>query len=102
MSPIFVDTEDEISQIFFAHGAAGSSESLQFTQPDLTYEPRIMSQRMKALDFFFMENPSTALFEEVSEKFPQLTLTQYQEEQQDWMAEWKKHFKAFALVKDFW
>ncbi|MFN7905191.1 MAG: 50S ribosomal protein L11 methyltransferase [Pseudobdellovibrionaceae bacterium] len=102
MSPIFVDTEDEISQIFFAHGAAGSSESLQFTQPDLTYEPRIMTQRMKALDFFFMENPSTALFEEVREKFPQLTLTQYQEEQQDWMAEWKKHFKAFALVKDFW
>ncbi len=102
VSPVHPENEDELSLIFFRHGATGSSESLQFAQPDLTYEPRVMNQRQKSLDFFFMEAPPRELFVQVKELFPDVQISQFQEENQDWLAEWKKHFKAFALVKDVW
>lgn len=102
VSPVHIDAEDDLSQIFFQHGATGSSESLQFIQPDLTYEPTVTHPRLKSLDFFFMENPPKALFEEMRSRFPHVQIAQTQEEQQDWLAEWKKHFQPFALVKDVW
>ena len=102
VSPVHIDAEEDLSLVFFRHGATGSSENLQFVQPDLTYDPRVMNQRMKVLDFFFMEEPPLALFTEIRDLFPAVQISQFQEEQQDWLAEWKKHFKAFALVKDVW
>lgn len=102
VSPVHIDAEEDLSQIFFNHGATGSSESLAFIQPDLTYDPTVMNPRLKSLDFFFLENPPRALYEEMQQRFPHVHIAEKQEENQDWLAEWKKHFQSFQLVKDVW
>lgn len=94
--------EQEITQFCFSHAALGSSEVLSFTQPDLTYDPSLISRRFLELDIFFENKPEQKFFEELKENFPEIKPTINEEESKDWLSEWKKGFVPFKLVGNTW
>lgn len=94
--------EDEITDHSFECGASGVTEALAFAQPDLTYEPDVVSVKTHDLDVFFLEKPSEEFFKGLG-KFPgQIQYSLHEEENKDWLEEWKKGFKPFQLVGPFW
>lgn len=94
--------EGEISKRCIELGSTGTAETLNFSQPDLTYDPQIHNRAIKSMDAFFIEKPSSETVEKLKAEFPQLEFHLLEEEDQDWMSEWKKHFKPFLLVHDYW
>lgn len=94
--------EHEISNLCFAHKALGLSEALNFTQPDLTYDPSLVTRKFLELDVFFNEKPEIIFFNEIKEKFPGIKVTSNEEESKDWLTEWKKGFVPFKLVGKTW
>ena len=94
--------EDSLTTLAFEHGASGVSEALAFTQPDLTYDPRLVPVRSRDLDVFFPEKPSTQFFDELKNMDQQARWEIFEEETKDWLAEWKKGFKPFQLVGPYW
>ncbi len=78
------------------------TEALVFTQPDLTYDPRITNVATHDMDVFFPENPEKSFFEGLQEYSATIRWNIFEEENKDWLAEWKKGFKPFKLVGDFW
>jgi len=94
--------EAEVTQLAFQRGANGVSEALQFIQPDLTYDPRIIHRRAKDLDVFFTEPISPDFYKDLQEHCPALTWQVYEEENRDWLEEWKKGFEPFCLVGPYW
>lgn len=94
--------EDIITGHSFHYGATGVTEALAFTQPDLTYDPSLIPVRSHDLDVYFSEKPAAEFFEKLREWAPRMTWEIYEEENKDWLAEWKKGFVAFQLVGDFW
>lgn len=94
--------EDDITQIGFDHGATGVSEALAYSQPDLTYEADVLYTRHHNVDVFFSTKPNEEFFEKIKEIAPQIKWEIAEEENKDWLAEWKKEFKSFQLVGDYW
>ncbi len=94
--------EMELSKRCIELGSTGTAESLNFTQPDLTYDPRILYQNSKSMDAFFLEAPQDSTLEKLRQEFPAQSFRLLTEEDQDWLSEWKKHFKPFQLVHDYW
>lgn len=94
--------EDIVTTHSFEHGASGVSEALAFSQPDLTYDPRIVHLRARDLDVFFPTSPQKAYFEGLTSLSPQLRWEIHEEETKDWLAEWKKGFHPFQLVGPYW
>ncbi|UOF00989.1 50S ribosomal protein L11 methyltransferase [Bdellovibrio reynosensis] len=102
LSQVPADLEDIITTHCFESGASGVTEALHFTQPDLTYDPTILHVRSHEMDVFFQETPSQEFFDGLKNLDAQIRWTINEEENKDWLAEWKKGFKPFKLVGDFW
>lgn len=94
--------ESDVTQFCFDHAALGLSEVLSFTQPDLTYDPSLISRRFLELDVFFEKQPETVFFKTLSESFPEIKHSTNEEESKDWLSEWKKGFVPFKLVGKTW
>jgi ribosomal protein L11 methyltransferase len=102
LSNVNTPKEQEITNFCFEHKALGLSEVLSFTQPDLTYDPSLVSRRLLELDVFFEEKPSDDFFKNLMAKFPEIRCTTNEEESKDWLSEWKKGFVPFKLVGRTW
>lgn len=94
--------EDQITTVAFDHGASGVSEALAYAQPDLTYDPDLIPVRFHDLDVYFPEQPAPAFFDELASLDPAIRSETLEEENKDWLAEWKKGFEPFNLVGPYW
>lgn len=94
--------EDIVTTHSFEHEALGVSEALQYVQPDLTYDPRLLPVKSHDLDVFFQTSPQIAFFDGLKNLSPQISWETHEEENKDWLAEWKKGFKPFPLVGPYW
>ena len=94
--------EDVITGHSFECGASGVTEALAFSQPDLTYDPDILQVRSHDLDVYFAERPGCEFFDKLLQWAPHLKWEVLEEEQKDWLAEWKKGFNSFQLVGPYW
>lgn len=94
--------EDPITTHCFDHQALGVSEALAYTQPNLVYDPRLVPVKNHELDVFFAEKPAQDFFTGLQNFDPSMTWDIAEEEQKDWLAEWKKGFKPFQLVGPYW
>lgn len=102
LSQVPADLEDIITTHCFETGASGVTEALSFSQPDLTYEPRVVHNRTHDMDVFFPEKPSEDFFSGLKSYHHEIKWALFEEQNKDWLEEWKKGFKAFKLVGDFW
>lgn len=102
LSYVPTDIEDQVIAFAIECGANGVSEALAFSQPDLTYDPSIIETSRHELDAFFNEKPSQAFFDGLKEINSLIQVQQFEEENKDWLAEWKKGFHPFKLVGPFW
>ncbi len=102
LSNLSKEQEDIITTHSFDCAASGVSESLSFVQPDLTYEPKIITTNSHEIDVFFNEKPSPQFFDGLLDLDKNIKWTIYEEESKDWLEEWKKGFMAFRLVDRFW
>lgn len=102
LSQVPADLEDIITTHCFETGASGVTEALSFSQPDLTYEPRVVHNRTHDMDVFFPEKPSEDFFSGLQSYHHEIKWALFEEQNKDWLEEWKKGFKAFKLVGDFW
>lgn len=94
--------EDEITTHSFEHGASGVTEALAFAQPDLTYEPDVITGRSHEVDVFFLEQPPADFFTKLAGFDVGIRSEQFEEENKDWLEEWKKGFKPFQLIGSYW
>jgi ribosomal protein L11 methyltransferase len=94
--------EEEITSHSFECGASGVTEALAFTQPDLTYEPDLVHVKSHELDVFFLEKPPVDFFTKLLQINAHIQSSTFEEENKDWLAEWKKSFKPFQLIGPFW
>lgn len=94
--------EDILTTFSFEFGALGVSEALAYTQPDLTYDPRLVPVKSHDIDVFFETRPPVAFFDKVREMDSRIEIETVEEAQKDWLAEWKKGFKSFRLVGPYW
>lgn len=96
------DNESELIQKLIENGATGSSESLSFSQPDLTFDPRVFRYRKKNVDVFFTDEPNSQLLSTVKNDFQIESYQVFKEEHKDWLTEWKKGYTPFLLTQPFW
>ena len=94
--------EDDVTDHSFEHGATGVTEALAYTQPDLTYDPDLVPVKSHDLDVFFMEKPAQEFFTGLTALDSNIKWGVFEEENKDWLEEWKKGFKPFQLVGPFW
>lgn len=94
--------EDDITAHSFEFGASGVTEALVYTQPDLTYDPDLVPVKSHDLDVFFLEKPAQEFFSGLGEYDQSIKWHLFEEEDKDWLEEWKKGFKPFQLVGPFW
>lgn len=94
--------EDAISAYCFEAGASGISENLSFTQDSDDYAPKTLETDRHDLDVFFAVAPSESFFEGLKAKFPHIEVQLSEEEQKDWLEEWKKGYEAFPLIESVW
>jgi ribosomal protein L11 methyltransferase len=102
LSNVNTPKEQEITNFCFEYKALGLSEVLSFTQPDLTYDPSLVSKRLLELDVFFEQKPEDAFFKQLMAQFPEIRCITNEEESKDWLSEWKKGFVPFKLVGKTW
>jgi ribosomal protein L11 methyltransferase len=102
LSNVSTPKESEVTNFCFSHKALGLSEVLSFTQPDLTYDPSLISRHSLELDVFFEKKPTEEFFSGLKENFSEIRCATSEEESKDWLEEWKKGFVAFKLVGDVW
>lgn len=94
--------EDIVTTHCFECGATGVTEALIFSQPDLTYDPDIIHPSTHDMDVFFTERPNSQFFDKLLELNPNIQWEILEEENKDWLEEWKKGFKPFKLVGPYW
>lgn len=94
--------EEDLANYCFKFGASGLSEGLSFSQPDLTYEPYILHKKNHEVDVFFEAKPSGDFFSGLTELSPRIQWESHEEEQKDWLAEWKRGFQPFQLAGPYW
>jgi ribosomal protein L11 methyltransferase len=94
--------EDEVTAHSFEHGATGVTEALAYIQPDLTYDPDLVPVKNHDLDVFFMEKPTEDFFTGITGLDQNIKWSVFEEENKDWLEEWKKGFIPFQLIGPFW
>lgn len=94
--------ESEVTEFCFQQGSTGLSEALKYSQPDLTYDPRLTPVKSRELDVYFTQEPDSNFFEKLRFQFPQVQAVSFKEESKDWLEEWKKGFVAFNLAGPYW
>lgn len=96
------ETESTVTKHCFECGALGVSEALNFVQPNLVYEPKVLYSKNFAYEVYFNERPGCNFFDGLTEIAPQVDWEIAEEESKDWLEEWKKGFKAFKLIDKYW
>jgi ribosomal protein L11 methyltransferase len=96
------ELEEFVSSQCFDFGAMGVSESLKFHQKTLEYDPEIIETPTLDVDVYFEKTPPAEFFEDIRSRFPQVVVQVSEEQEKDWLEEWKKGFVAFSLVEDVW
>jgi len=99
---INADAESIITKHCFDCGALGVSEALNFVQPNLVYDPKVLYSKNISVDVFFNERPGCNFFDGLTDMAPHVDWEITEEETKDWLEEWKKGFKAFKLVDKYW
>jgi ribosomal protein L11 methyltransferase len=94
--------EDVITTLSIDFGASGVAEALAYSQPDLTFDPRILNKRAHDIDVFFPEKPTEDYFAEIKKLDDTITWQVFEEKHQDWLEEWKKGFVPFPLTQKVW
>lgn len=94
--------EEDVTLHCFSNSCLGISEALSYIQKDLVYEAIVTLQKIKDLDIYFSERPSRSFFDGLLEIHPEIKWEILEEEQKDWLEEWKKGFKPFQLVGHYW
>ncbi len=94
--------EEWLSQEAFASGALGMSEVLNFSQPEGEEDVFAKIPNERTLDVYFEKTPPHAFVQRMQSLFPGITARITGEENKDWLAEWKKGFKPFALTNNHW
>ena len=94
--------EDIITTMSIDYGATGVAEALAYSQPDLTFDPRILKQRDHEIDVFFPEKPTDEYFQELKKLDQKISYQVFEEKHKDWLEEWKKGFVPFALTPKVW
>lgn len=94
--------EDEFTQAAFESGAAGVAEDLKFVQRDLRYDPDVIDTPNLDLNVYFEAAPGETELLQLQNRFPDARFELLAEENRDWLAEWKKGFKAFSFAGPFW
>lgn len=102
LSHVPAHLEDILTTTCFEHKASGVTEALRFSQPDLTYDAKVIDGPRHEMDVFFETQPEESFFKAISEISPEISSTIHEEEQKDWLEEWKKGFEAFKLVGPYW
>jgi len=101
-SNVSAAAEEFLSHTVFDWGAQGMSEVLPFNQPEGEEDVFTVIPERRDIDVYFSEAPDAGLAELVRSRFPEVILEVSAEQNKDWMAEWKKGFKAFPLVAGHW
>lgn len=96
------DDEFDFTEGAFEAGAAGVAEDLKFVQADLCYEPDVIETPIFDLNVYFETKPDENALLKLQQKFPQVRVELFSEENRDWLEEWKKGFKPFLFAKPFW
>lgn len=94
--------EEAVSAKCFLHGAQGVMENLKFHQMRDDYAPEVIATELIELTAYFDSRPEMDLMEALKAMNPEIKVSIKQEENKDWMEEWKKDFKAFSLSGDYW
>ncbi len=95
-------SEADITDLCFEHQALGLSEALGFSQPDLTFDPSLTPRSLLQLDVFFEKKPESLFYDELKAQHSTVLIQTFEEENKDWLAEWKKGFVPFKLVGPVW
>jgi ribosomal protein L11 methyltransferase len=74
----------------FEFGAGGVEEQLDFVQPDLVFDPQIIKKDRHDLNVYFEMAPNPEFSEIIKSKFDGIKIELFEEENKDWMEEWKK------------
>ncbi len=96
------EDEDLFSHFCFESGAAGTAESLDFAQSLEHFEGQIFEKSIKAFDVYFEQRPNENFLLQLQAEFPYLKTRVQQQENKDWMQEWKKGFQSFHLADGVW
>ena len=96
------ETEATVTKHCFQCGALGMSEALNFVQPSLVYDPKVLYSKHFGYDVYFNERPTGNFFDGLTQIAPNIAWEIAEEQTKDWLEEWKKGFKAFKLVDKFW
>ncbi len=102
LSQVPAELEDIMTTYCFENGATGVTEVLAFAQPDLTYDAKVVATQNHEMDVFFAGKPAETFFSGLQDLNRSISWRIFEEENKDWLAEWKKGFKPFKLVGDFW
>jgi ribosomal protein L11 methyltransferase len=94
--------EDILTTMSIDFGASGVAEALAYSQPDLTFDPRILKQKAHEIDVFFPEKPNPEYFIEIKKLDDRISWQVFEEKHKDWLEEWKKGFVPFALTPKVW
>lgn len=94
--------EDLFTQFCFEGGAEGVVEDLPFVQRDLRYDPDIVETDTMDLNIYFTQAPGEEFNLQLQSRFPSVRIEIFNEENKDWLAEWKKGFKPFQFAGPFW
>lgn len=91
-----------LSDNAFSFGAMGLSEVLSFDQPEGEEEVFTRATDTHTVDVYFDQPPKSDFLEMLRSLYPQVALQVTSEQDRDWLAEWKKQFKPFALTGGHW
>lgn len=94
--------EDLLTSVCFDYGASGVVEDLAFEQTGNHFEPVTVQTPYHTLRVYFEEKPQVQCLEEIRRQFPQVQWEIHEEEDKDWLSEWKKGFEPFQLVDSVW
>ncbi|HMN67619.1 MAG TPA: 50S ribosomal protein L11 methyltransferase [Bdellovibrionales bacterium] len=94
--------EEWVSAHAFDWGALGASERLEFDQPEGEEDVFMRHGGPRAMDVYFEQPPGGEFVETLKSRFPEARVSNRNEQDKDWLAEWKKGFKPFALAGGHW
>ncbi len=96
------EEEDLVSGLLFSNGAQGVSQTLEFQQPNLTYEPEVKASELVTLESYFEQSPAPELLATLQAAFPASRFSVESQENKDWLESWKAGFEPFHLTGPFW
>jgi len=99
------ETESELTSFLFSCGCQGTEQVLKFEQGNLQYEPEVIRTSLISMRGYFeeasVEHASLAIQGWIQSKTPGTSINWKIEKHRDWLGEWKKYFKSFA-IGGFW